>query len=928
MSSYTADKVYELLPAIYRIRDADLSEPLKALLSVIAEQARVVESDIGQLYDNWFIETCQEWVAPYIGDLLGVRGLHPVSDSTFSQRAQVANTISYRRRKGTATMLEQLAHDTTGWNARAVEFFELLATTQHFNHIRLDNLRTPDLRQTNQLELIDTPFDIAAHTADVRHIAKDRGKHNIPNIGIFLWRLQAYPLLEADAFSHGDGRFSFSPLGNDMPLFNQPQTETEITHLAEEINVPDRLRRRPLYDELEALREAIITGQPKIKVYFNDTQPVLQLFRPDLVDPAIPPEAIVICNLSDWRRPPPDRVGVDPVLGRIAFPTGVTPPQLKVSYAYGFSGDIGGGPYERRQREAQAGQVDTIAKPEALDALIEVSASEVNTLTDAINSWDDTQPGTVIQIEDNRTYAENLTIAMTDTILVIQAKNGQRPVVIGDITITGGAETSRLTLNGLLIAGQITVQDNLAELNIEHCTLVPGHALTTDGKPQEPGRPSIDVSDTNDRLNLTIDRSIVGPIRLSSGDGLRLVVRDSIVDSPSMPSTPTLVSGNLAPFPTLTSGTPTLDITIGDEGPFAVTLASVPTTLAQARDELQTAIQDAHTSLAFTHARVITAGNRLAILSGVASPIVIADAGADPTATGLRLDAASVRQVDAFVSRALSPFPTVTSSTPKVNVTIGTDGPFAAELGSVPTTLAQARDTLQDAIRNAHAAAAFTGAIVLSDGDQLIVLPGVDQTPISFAATADDQTTWKQLGLESDRPAIAASDDGEQPGPITTLERVTIFGSVHVKELELASDVIFTQPVIADRRQAGCVRFSYVPDNSRVPRRYHCQPDFKIQQLIEAALKDNPKLTQPEKDQIGAEVRTWLRPSFTDRRYGQPAYAQLRTTCPFEIRTGADNEAEMGAFNFLLQPQREANLRTNLDEYLRFGLEAGIFYAT
>jgi hypothetical protein len=43
---------------------------------------------------------------------------------------------------------------------------------------------------------------------------------------------------------------------------------------------------------------------------------------------------------------------------------------------------------------------------------------------------------------------------------------------------------------------------------------------------------------------------------------------------------------------------------------------------------------------------------------------------------------------------------------------------------------------------------------------------------------------------------------------------------------------------------------------------------------------------------------------------------------------GADDEAEMGVFHHLMQPQREINLRTRLREYLPFGLEAGILYAT
>ncbi len=179
---------------LYRQRDAEQETPLRQLLQVIADQLDLVEEDIAQLYDDWFIETCSEWLVPYIGDLLGVRNLQPVSGAGFTLRARVANTLGYRRRKGTAAVLEQLARDTTLWSARAVEFFQLLATTQYINHVRLENVRTPSLRDANALELIDTPFDTAAHTADVRHIANRRGRHNIPHIGLFLWRLQNYAL--------------------------------------------------------------------------------------------------------------------------------------------------------------------------------------------------------------------------------------------------------------------------------------------------------------------------------------------------------------------------------------------------------------------------------------------------------------------------------------------------------------------------------------------------------------------------------------------------------------------------------------------------------------------------------------------------------------------------------------------------------------
>src|SRR2546426_12754140 len=129
--SFDVNRIYDLLPAIYRIRDAELAArlseaegveqqgPLKALLSVIAEQAAVLEENLDQLYDDLFIETCAEWVVPYIGDLVGARGVAQFpGGAKFTQRGFVANTLAYRRRKGTAAVLAQLARDVTEWNAR------------------------------------------------------------------------------------------------------------------------------------------------------------------------------------------------------------------------------------------------------------------------------------------------------------------------------------------------------------------------------------------------------------------------------------------------------------------------------------------------------------------------------------------------------------------------------------------------------------------------------------------------------------------------------------------------------------------------------------------------------------------------------------------------------------------------------------------
>src|SRR6266487_3816090 len=164
------DRLYKLLPTVYRQRDADQEFPLQALLRVITEQVIVVEQDIAQLYDNWFIETCQDWVVPYIADLIGYQVVHEAGEpdnattpegqlrnKILIPRRDVANTIRDRRRKGTLALLEQLASDVAGWPARAVEFFTLLGWYQNINALHLERGRTVDVRNGDALDRLDGP---------------------------------------------------------------------------------------------------------------------------------------------------------------------------------------------------------------------------------------------------------------------------------------------------------------------------------------------------------------------------------------------------------------------------------------------------------------------------------------------------------------------------------------------------------------------------------------------------------------------------------------------------------------------------------------------------------------------------------------------------------------------------------------------------
>jgi len=175
--------------------------------------------------------------------------------------------------------------------------------------------------------------------------------------------------------------------------------------------------------------------------------------------------------------------------------------------------------------------------------------------------------------------------------------------------------------------------------------------------------------------------------------------------------------------------------------------------------------------------------------------------------------------------------------------------------------------------------------------------------------SAKVQITNSIVDATSQRAIAYCGLDDTSAGASLQVENSTLIGQVHTSLMELASNTIFLArrsgkeraPVHVARRQSGCVRYSYLPTRSRVPRLYYCQP-------------------------IDEQAAEWVHPQFTSLCYGSPGYCQLSRRTTDEIRRGADDESEMGAFHDLYQPQRETNLALRLKEYLRFTLEAGVFY--
>ena len=706
MSSLTAERLYNLLPAVYRLRDADQGKPLEALIRVLAQEFAALEENLDQLYDDQFIETCADWVAPYIGDLIGYRPLHGVAPKIASPRAEVGNTISYRRRKGTALMLEQLAHDVTDWPAHVVEFFEQLVTTQYMKHIRMHASATARVRDEGLMLRVDSAFNNVAHTVEMRRPEAGSGRYNIPNIGIFLWRLLALRLsaipLTADPGDATNRKFRVNPLGADLRLFRHEQTEDDISHLAEPINVPEPLNVRLMALAVRAAQASTIPAPDKV---MNDDYGVGEsiLFQRIGNPPMpVPVSKVRVCDLRDildgggavigWNHEnsvPAGTIGFDPERGRVLLGAAADGPLL-ATFHYGQARAIGGGEYQRTAEGADLLPQHTVSASGVLQPHLDAIAN-----------------GGRLLVGDSVIYAQTPAFKINEVLasgaaghrVVVAAANQARPLIAagGDITLSIGAR-GRLVLDGLVFSGgalhlAATADVEPRELVLRDCTLVPGLTLNTNGTAASPGAVSLLIE--HPFAKVTLERCITGPLQVVSG--AEVFVRDCIID-----------------------------------------------------------------------------------------------AG--------------------------------------------------------------------------------------------------DSSKVAYDA-----------------------DGAGGPGAELTITESTLIGKVHTKLMRLVSNSIFfatlgplpaekwIAPLIAERRQEGCVRFSFVPTGSITPRRHRCVPD-----------KAHPDAL----------------PHFTSLRYGDPGYGQLRQATDQAIREGANDGGEMGVMHALFQPQRETNLRIRLDEYLRFGLHAGIFYAT
>ncbi len=539
------ERLYALLPTIYRMRDFGQGEPLRALLLLLENELALVESDIARLYDNWFIETCDEWAVPYLGDLIGARLLHSVH-----ARAFTANSLAYKRRKGTVQTLGALARDITGWSAQSVEFMPLVVTSQHVNS-PLPTLRaTPSLRAVDALDNISTPFDSVARSVDIRA----RGRFHPGQLGIYVWRSDVSKIEWGATVPIAAGIYAVSPFGNPQSIWSPVSSRAGLEAPTDLKQAPQPIRRRILLRALEARRQALVDGRTLLDPYF-DPEPVLRVFYRDGVGKTIevPPEQMVAADLSNpWRPPsqltykrsgdgkPVQRkivLAVDPDLGRIAFSSDVSPQKVWATFYVGAAGGFGGGGYERTLLDAGQSTVFSLSGGEPQTTLI--------------NLWDPNQwpalptdgqvPNVVIELADSDVYKLGPLSVPDGFSLTIRAKSRKRPTLqcqalIQNVKLGNG---SKLVLEGVAISGgglalvpfSPTGPDFSCKLVIRHSTLLPGLQLAPDGQPMMPNLPSLSLSAGFQPGNVQVEvhQSVTGPILI---DGAALSACDSVIDAP------------------------------------------------------------------------------------------------------------------------------------------------------------------------------------------------------------------------------------------------------------------------------------------------------------------------------------------------------------------------------------------------------------
>jgi hypothetical protein len=546
---YTA-KLWQMLPAVYRTLDvtdqldgAPISPnpgPLQELITRIGTQAALLRRSIDRLWENQSIETCDDWVIPYIGDLLATRVVSCLDARR--QRLDVAKTIYYRRRSGTLGLIEELATDIAGHDARAVEFFRRLGRTRHsfdppiglvpnlsafptkamllagpppsavIEGLSGPYSRTPaggyaDLRNAYAASCAGTAFDEFSYTADFRAGRQSIGWQNIPHLGVFVWWLYAFPVSNGTPVQCATNPkcFTFDPTGRTIPLFSPSSRARE--DFADNWVAPNE------WELATAVRNTLWNLLPN--ALYSTPQNV------GAFDIALGSGQTAVIQTAD-------QFQIDPETGRFWFLGSPPGEPVSVSYSFGFSSAIG------------AGQ-NPAALPSIVAPIATVGVSAGTTIDSTLTA---VAHDTTLQFSDSTTFTGPTVDPGQNTApptnLALVAASGARPVLRWKTpatwTLTGRNGT--LVLQGLWLQGaDLVIAGTWDQVILQLCTIDPGTAdlnkpgasLTAiDGVVLAPSHIFVEG-----QVNaLTLQSCITGPIRTRQGGAIATFsASDSIIQS-------------------------------------------------------------------------------------------------------------------------------------------------------------------------------------------------------------------------------------------------------------------------------------------------------------------------------------------------------------------------------------------------------------
>jgi len=225
-------QLMQWLPGVYRARDAQGGKALQAYLSLFADELWRLRRAVAQSHADHFIDSAQDWVIPYLADLVGTEVLFTGVAAARREiaalnRDDVKNTLRWRRQKGTLAGLQDVAHGVSGWGVHAQEMFERTACVQHLSHPRPHARFALDLRDGTALAQALTPFSQARALADLRPPGQRAGWHQPRNVCVFEWPIRSHPLRGITPYQVAAGRYSFHPLGLDTALHAGCDSEDE-----------------------------------------------------------------------------------------------------------------------------------------------------------------------------------------------------------------------------------------------------------------------------------------------------------------------------------------------------------------------------------------------------------------------------------------------------------------------------------------------------------------------------------------------------------------------------------------------------------------------------------------------------------------------------------------------------------------------------